>query len=130
MSKALKQAAAEVFGAAAQRASSIKKILNPPCDNSFAGSRVYPARDPQKDKKFGVRLDLGQPVQGKPGMVTLNLQVNADADSRSLQDLVKKYGTHKKFASVTVDTTQAATKENLAKIHNEFQSQVDDIEDL
>lgn len=128
MSGALVTAVRKVFADAKKRVSSIKKLLNPPCESSFAGSRVYPARNAQKDKNYGIRFDLGQPVPGSPGHVYVNLQVNSNAEDKALQGLVKKHGSDKKYVTFVVDSTQAATEDNLEKLENRVVGKVEQTE--
>lgn len=130
MSSSLKRAVRELFVEAKKTTSALKKILNPPNDDSFSGNRIFPAKDNKKEEKFGIRIDRGQSVKGQPNLVTINLQVNSNANKKSLQDLVKKYGSHKKYVTMEVDTTQQVTTENLDKLQESIESKIDELGDL
>lgn len=54
-----------------------------------------------------------------------NLQANSNAAKKSLKDLVKKYGSLKKYVSVEVHTKQEATEENMDKLQGAIESEVD-----
>lgn len=92
MASAMKKAVSGLFSEAKKTTSAIKRILNPSTDGSFAGGRIYPARDVKKDARHGVRFDRGQSVNGKPNLVAMNLQINSNAQARSLQNLVRITG--------------------------------------
>lgn len=127
MSGVLKRAVRDVFKEARKTQSALKRLLNPPNDDSFNGSRAYPPREKTKDEKFGIRFDLGPRVKDKPNFVTLNLQINSNAKKKSLQDLVKKYGPHWKYVTVEVDTTQAVNNENLGGLQTVVEEKIDEL---
>ncbi|KAJ5404678.1 hypothetical protein N7465_005962 [Penicillium sp. CMV-2018d] len=108
----------------------MKRLLNPSTDNSFAGSRIYPAQNAKKDMKYGVRFDRGQSVTGQPNLVVMNLQINTNPQAKSLKALVRKHTPHRKYVTIKVDTTQAATEENLDKLLDEVESKIDALNDL
>jgi len=60
--------------------------------------------------------------------VTINLQINSNAQKKTLQDLARKHGAHKKNITVEVDTTQDATEENLDKLQSEVESKIDELD--
>ena len=130
MASAIKKAVSGLFSEAKKTTSAIKRILNPPTDGSFAGRRIYPARDVKKDARHGVRFDRGESVNGKPHLVAINLQINSNAQARSLQNLVRKHGSHKKYVTIQVDTTQEATEENLDKLQKDVESKIDALDYL
>jgi hypothetical protein len=130
MATTIKRAIRSLFAEAKKSNSAMKRILNPPQDESFAGSRIYPARDKKKDEDFGVRIDRGPSVKDKPNMVNINLQINSNAGKKSLQQLVKKYGSHKKYVTVQVDAQQDVTGENMDRLQERMESEIDKIAGL
>ncbi|KAK2761258.1 hypothetical protein FQN54_001780 [Arachnomyces sp. PD_36] len=130
MSNILKSSVRNVFKEARKTKSAMRRLLNPPDDESFSGSRAYPTREPVKDATFGIRFDLGSRVKGRPGFVTLNLQVNSNAQKKSLRDLVRRHGSHRKYISIEVDTTQPVNEENLDKLQTVVEEKIDELDDL
>ena len=126
----LKRAVRRVFDDARQSTSATKRLLNPPTDNSFAGSRAYPAKGKKKDEAFGVRFDCGMVVKGQPNLVTMDLQVNADAKESALRSLARKYGSHRKYVSLQVDTTQEVNETNPNNLNNKVDEEIDALNDL
>jgi hypothetical protein len=51
------------------------------------GGRVFPPQNAPVDKKIGLRLDKGEPVQGKSNVLRLKLQVNKGPDDPTLKKL-------------------------------------------
>ncbi|GIK00799.1 hypothetical protein Aspvir_004828 [Aspergillus viridinutans] len=130
MASTIKRALRSLFAEAKKSETAMKKILNPPQDDSFAGSRIYPARHKKKDEDFGIRIDRGPSVKDKPNMVNINLQINSNAGKKSLQQLVKKHGSHKKFVTVQVDSQQEVTAENMDKLQEKIESEIDKIDGI
>ena len=69
--------------------------------NGTAGARLFPKKDTNDDKKYGIRIDLGEKVSRKEGGKThffrnLNLQINRDAENEGLKKAAGKNGTHAK----------------------------------
>jgi membrane glycosyltransferase len=69
-------------------------------------------------------------VKDKPNMVNINLQINSNAGKKSLQQLVKKYGSHKKYVTVQVDAQQDVTGENMDRLQERMESEIDKIAGL
>ncbi|KAF2746696.1 hypothetical protein M011DRAFT_444994 [Sporormia fimetaria CBS 119925] len=88
MSNSVKKAVKSLFEDAAKSQSAMTRLLNPAADG--AGSRVYPARNPKNDAKYGIHVDKGEPVHDEPNKIRLKLQINSNADSTTLRDLAKK----------------------------------------
>ena len=67
------------------------------------GSRLTPARSNRNDTKLGGRLDFGSTFtkDGKQYQ-NVNFQLNKNAESESIQAMVKKNGTDKKYVEVPV----------------------------
>lgn len=103
--------------------SAMKRILNPSTEG--AGSRVFPPQNAPVDKKIGVRLDKGETVQGKPGVLRLKLQANKGADDPTLKKLADE-NSHKVWATVDIDTTQDVTEENLEKVFKDLTDNIVD----
>ena len=82
-----------------------------------AGQRVFPPQTNKNDEAFGLRLDKGEPVQGKPGHVRLKLQANREAKNNTIRDLASK-DSHQVLASVDVDTKQEPSEANAFKIRD------------
>ena len=82
-----------------------------------AGQRVFPPQTKKNDEAFGLRLDKGEPVQGKPGHVRLKLQANREAKNNTIRDLASK-DSHQVLASVDVDTKQEPSEANAFKIRD------------
>jgi hypothetical protein len=120
MANTLKQAVRDLFKEAKKSRSGMQRILKPSSDG--AGSRVYPPQQPKKDEKFGIRIDKGEALGGK---VRLNLQINSNAAKKTLKDLAKRNGSHKKYVTVEVDPNQDATEANMDKLEEEFLRGVD-----
>lgn len=110
MSGAVKRAFDELIDKAKPRLSAIKRILNPSLDG--AGQRIFPARNSKTDKQIGVRIDKGEPVRGQENVLRLKLQVNKDAEDKTLKEMAAK-DSHKVYATVDIDVTQEPTVENL-----------------
>lgn len=91
----------------------MRRILNP--TEEGAGSRVFPAKGSQAEKKIGLRLDKGEKVHDKPNFLRLKLQVNKGAEDPALKKMADK-NSHAVIATVDVDTTQEVTEENLRKV--------------
>lgn len=122
MANAVKAAIKQLFEDISQSQSALKRLLNPAVDG--AGSRVYPSKTAKNDSKYGIRIDKGEPVQGKPNVIRLKLQLNSNATSKAIKDLAKK-NSHKVVATYDVDTTQEANEENLDKAENGFLDSLD-----
>ncbi|KAH9860681.1 hypothetical protein J1614_012013 [Plenodomus biglobosus] len=73
--------------------------------------------EPEERREFGIRIEKGEAVGGK---VRLNLQINSNAAKKTLKDLVKKNGPHKKYVTVEVDPNQEVTEANIDKLEEEF----------
>ncbi|OCK91140.1 uncharacterized protein K441DRAFT_576312 [Cenococcum geophilum 1.58] len=117
MASAARKAIQTLFDDAAKNKSAMKRLLNPAMED--AGSRVFPARTAKHDQRYGIRIDKGEPVKDKPNIIRLHLQINSNAKSKTLRDLVKE-DSHKVFSVADVDTTQEVTEENLNKVKEQF----------
>ncbi|KJX97385.1 hypothetical protein TI39_contig499g00002 [Zymoseptoria brevis] len=117
MSSTLKKAVEEIFEEILKTKSNLKRVLN--MSESGAGQRVFPPRTSKNDEKFGLRLDKGEPVQGKPGFIRLNLQANSNAKNNTIRELAQK-DSHRVLASIDVDTKQEANKENASKLRDQL----------
>jgi hypothetical protein len=122
MSNSIKKAIEHLFDDVARNKSAMKKLLNPSVGG--AGSRVIPARNEKNDVKYGIRIDKGEPVAGKANILRLHLQINSNAQSKTLRDLAKK-DPHKVIAIADVDTSQEVDQKNLDKIEEQFLDSVD-----
>ncbi|KAL5371413.1 hypothetical protein PMIN06_012935 [Paraphaeosphaeria minitans] len=120
MANTLKQAVRDLFKEAKKSRSSMQRILKPSSDG--AGSRVFPPQQQKKDEQFGIRIDKGEAVSGK---VRLNLQINSNAAKKTLKDLAKKNGSHKKYVTVEVDPNQEVSEANIDRLEEEFIRGVD-----
>ena len=98
----------------------MSRILNPSTNGS--GGRVYPPQQQKKDEQFGIRLDKGE---AKDGKVPLNLQINANAGKTTLKDMVKKFGSHKKYATVEVDPNQEVSEANMDNLQEQICDEID-----
>lgn len=90
---------------------------------AYSHRKTVPPQNGPIDKKIGVRIDKGEPVNGKPGFLRLKLQVNKGADDPTLKKLADE-NWHKVWATVDVDTNQEATEENLGKIFQELEDNI------
>lgn len=66
-----------------------------------SGDRLFPKKDNNTDKKYGVRIDLGEKISKTIGSKTvwyrnLILQINKDPENSALKEAVGKNGTHAK----------------------------------
>lgn len=114
-----------MFNEIAKSSSAMEKILKPSLEG--AGLRIFPARTQKNDAKHGLRLDKGEPVTGKDNTVSVNLQINSNADRNTLRNLASK-DPHRVIARVEVDITQEATKENLWAVRDKLLEEVDDLD--
>lgn len=121
MVRAVKEAVRRLFTDIAQSQSAMRRVLNPAVEG--AGSRVYPARNNKNDEKYGIRIDKGEAVHGKPNVVRLKLQLNSNAARKTIRDLASK-DPHKVIANVDVDNTQQLTRENLTKVEEDLVNQI------
>ena len=78
----------------------IKRILQ--IAPNAQGRRVYPPDTAKNNEKLLFRIDQGGPINGKPGVCKLILQVNREAKHRGCQQFIKKYGTHHIVATAEV----------------------------
>ncbi|KGO76260.1 hypothetical protein PITC_036860 [Penicillium italicum] len=117
MATAIKKALRSLFDDAARTKSAMSRLLNPSAEGP--GGRVYPARSQKNDQLYGIRIDRGELVRGKPGFLRLKLQINSNAASKTLRDIAAK-DSHQVVSEVDVDTNQDVTKENLEKIQQDF----------
>ncbi|SMR62375.1 unnamed protein product [Zymoseptoria tritici ST99CH_1E4] len=117
MSSTLKKAVKEIFEEISKTKSNLKRVLN--MSESGAGQRVFPPRTSKNDEKFGLRLDKGEPVQGKPGFIRLNLQANSNAKNNTIREMAQK-DSHRVLASIGIDTKQEANKENASKLRDQL----------
>ncbi|KAL8990507.1 MAG: hypothetical protein Q9177_000858 [Variospora cf. flavescens] len=117
MANAIKAAVKELFADISKSQSGLKRVLNPGVDG--AGSRIFPSKTAKNDSKYGIRIDKGEPVDGKPNVIRLKLQLNSNATNKTIRDLAKK-DSHKVVATVDVDTSQEANEENLEKVEDGF----------
>jgi hypothetical protein len=117
MSNSVKKAIRKLFDDAAKSKSAMSRLLNPTADG--AGSRVYPARNAKNDAKYGIRVDKGEAVHGQPNELRLHLQINSNAESKTLRDLAKK-DPHRVVSTADVDAQQGATKESLKDLEAQF----------
>ena len=117
MSNAVRKAIRTLFKDASKSKSAMKRLLNPAEEG--AGSRVYPARTAKNDQHYGIRIDKGEPVAGKANTIRLKLQINSNAESKTLRELAKK-DPHKVVSVADVDTKQDVTEENLGMIEEDF----------
>ena len=117
MANSLVKCLDRMMEAATKSKSRIKTICQPVGD---AGTRCFPP--PKHDRKIGGRLDLGdQTDDGKKRR--LKFQVNKNAENPTLKDMAAK-NSHKVYATVDVDTDQAATLENAEKIFEELKKKI------
>lgn len=117
MSSTVKNAVKEIFAEITKTKSNLKRMLN--MSESGAGRRVFLPKTARNDEKFGLRLDKGEPVQGKPGFIRMNLQANSNAKNKTIREMAQK-DSHRVLASVDVDTRQEANEENAAKIRDQL----------
>lgn len=122
MANAVKKALGELFTDISKSKSSLERLLKPSADG--AGSRVLPPRNAKNDSRYGLRIDKGEPVQGKENTIRLKLQINSNATNKTLRDLAKK-DSHKVVATADVDSTQEASQENLEKVKQDFLDTLD-----
>ena len=85
--------------------------------------RVYPPQQPQKDEKYGIRVDRGEPVNGQPDVLRLKLQLNINAKSKTIRELGRQ-NPHQAYATVDLNVKQELTKENLKKMEDALVSQL------
>lgn len=117
MSNSIKKAINQLFEDAARSKSAMSRLLNPSTDG--AGSRVYPARNTKNDAQYGIRVDKGEAVHGQPNILRLHLQINSNAESKTLRDMAKK-DPHRVVSTADVDTQQDVTKENIEELRAQF----------
>ncbi len=117
MANSLVKCLDRMMEAATKTKSGIKKICQPVGD---AGTRCFPP--PTHDPKIGGRLDLGDQTDGGKKR-RLKFQVNKNAENTTLKGMAAK-DSHKVYATVDVDTDQAATSENAKKIFEELKKKV------
>lgn len=117
MSKSVKKAITKLFDDAAKSKSAMSRLLNPGTDG--AGSRVYPARDSKNDTKYGIRIDKGEAVHDQPNTLRLHLQINSNAESKTLRDLAKK-DPHRVVSTADITIQQAPAEDNLESLEAQF----------
>lgn len=100
-----------------------KRLLN--FDPGSPGCRLFPADTPKKNKDFEVCFDIGQTHKDNPDLVAINLQINREATTKGLKDLVRQNGTHHTYATVWINAKQAATKEAADKLCDDILEQLD-----
>lgn len=122
MANAVKTALAELFADVSKSKSGLQRLLKPSVDG--AGSRVFPSKTAKNDGRYGVRIDKGEPVNGKQDTIRLKLQINSNATNKTLRDLAKK-DSHKVIATADVDSSQEASQENLEKVKQDFLDTLD-----
>jgi len=122
MASSVKKAIRSLFEDAAKSNSAMKRLLNPTVEG--AGTRVFPARTPKNDQRYGIRIDKGESVKGKTDSVRLKLQINSNAESKTLRELAKK-NPHRVVSTVDIDTSQDVTEGNLKKVEDELLNNLD-----
>lgn len=73
----------------------------------------------KNDAKCGIRIDKGEAVNGQSNKLRLHLQINSNAESKTLRDLAKK-DPHRVVSTADVDTQQGAPKESLEDLEAQF----------
>ena len=106
-----------LFEDAAKSKSAMKRLLNPAIED--AGSQVFPTRTAKHDQRYGIHIDKGDPVKDRSNTIRLHLQINSNAENKTLWDLAKK-DSHKVVSVADINATQEVTEENLNKVKEEF----------
>ncbi|KAL2054581.1 hypothetical protein ABVK25_004883 [Lepraria finkii] len=83
MANAVKTALAELFADVSKSKSGLQRLLKPSPDG--AGSRVFPSKTTKNDGRYGVRIDKGEPVEGKQNTIRLKMQINSNATNKTLE---------------------------------------------
>ncbi len=117
MANSLVKCLDRMMEAATRTKSGIKNICQPVGD---AGTRCFP--HPTHDPKIGGRLDLGNQTDGGKKR-RLKFQVNKNAENATLKGMAAK-DCHKVYATVDVDTNQAATAENAKNVFEKLKKEV------
>jgi hypothetical protein len=90
------------------------------------GSTLWPT-NPKEQLRYGVRIDWGRTAtKGTDGhwYRDLNLQINADAEQRSIQELGKKMGTDFKYVTLLIPVTSKSKCElDAPKLADQFDSE-------
>ncbi|KAK5113995.1 hypothetical protein LTR62_003118 [Meristemomyces frigidus] len=103
----------KTLNAIKQRAQASKSILQALKTGHDEGKRAAPARSSRNDAQIGGRLDWGSRfTRNGQEYQNVNFQLNKEAKDSSIKQLVKKNGTHKKYAEVAVPVSdpQVATE--------------------
>lgn len=100
----------KMHGHAKQSKSAWKHILN--LSPKGADGCVYPLKSSSIENKIGLRLNKGEPVNRKPGVLRLKLQVKKRVEDTTLKKYAQK-NSHKIWATVDVDTTQETSEGHL-----------------
>jgi hypothetical protein len=114
----------EMVDAAMKTKSGPTRLLN--FDPSGAGHRIYPADSSKSNSKWEIRLDAGEPWQENTDYVAVNLQINREAKTKGLKDLVKKNGTHYTYATAWVNVKEPPTKAAADKLVDDLEASLKD----
>ncbi|BDD62643.1 hypothetical protein MPDQ_001592 [Monascus purpureus] len=89
-----------------------KRLLNP----SSPGRRLWPSDTPKNNAEWEIRLDAGEARKDNSDVVAVKLQINREAKTKGLKDLVKANGTHYTYATAWVNVKEPPTKEAADKL--------------
>ncbi|GIK02123.1 hypothetical protein Aspvir_006166 [Aspergillus viridinutans] len=121
MASAVKRGLQKIFERAEKSQSALKRILNPSADG--AGTRVFPPQNPNSDRQIGLRIDKGEPVQGKANVLKLKLQVNKNADDPTLKKMADQ-NSHAVVSEAEVNVAQEPNVENLKSLFSNFEKNI------
>ncbi|EGD87345.1 hypothetical protein H112_05888 [Trichophyton rubrum D6] len=105
---ALKDKIRNLINAAMASKSGPKRILA--FDPNAPGRRLFPSDTPKNNGHWEIRLDAGERRKDNPNLVAIHLQINREAKTKGLKDLLKSNGTHHTYSTAWVDVTQPPTQ--------------------
>ncbi|OJD21411.1 hypothetical protein ACJ73_07247 [Blastomyces percursus] len=83
-------------------------------------------RHAKDNAEWEIRLDAGESRKDNSDLVAVKLQINREAKTKGLKDLVKANGTHHTYATAWVNVKEHPTKEAAAKLVDDL---IKDLED-
>ncbi|KKZ63149.1 hypothetical protein EMCG_02526 [[Emmonsia] crescens] len=105
---ALKNKLRTMVNSAMATRSGPKRLLN--FDPSSPGRRLWPPDTPTNNADWEIRLDAGEARKENPDLVAVKLQINREAKTKGLKDLLKANGTHYTYATAWVNVKEPPTE--------------------
>lgn len=120
---ALKDKVRKLVNAAMTTKSGPARLLN--FDPGSPGRRIYPADTPKNNGEWEIRLDAGEARKDNPDLVAINLQINREAKTKGLKDLLRGHGSHHTYATAWVNVKEPPTTTTADKLVEDL---VEDLE--